>query len=290
MGVPVSVVVCTRNRPEQLTRCLAALRASLRPGDELVVVDSASTTGETAQVATAVGARLLRCDRPGSSLARNTGWRAATHGHIAFTDDDVEVEPGWAAAVSAAFAPGVDFVTGWIAPLRGQETQDRPLPIMLDEEPMVLDGRRTNAIGASANLAVTREALLAVGGFSEDLGPGTWLAAAEDIELFDRLFAAGFRGRYEPAAQVRHDMWRTRREGLSLEWRYGKGMGARLVWLRRLDRGRAGPQTRDALWDAGLRIIGKELREGYQYGVVADAIRLLGMAVGAAVAAGRRRR
>lgn len=154
------------------------------------------------------------------------------------------------------------------------------MPIMLDEESFALDGLRTNAIGAGANLAVTRNALAAVGGWSEQLGPGTWAASAEDIELLDRLFAAGFRGCYTPTARVRHDMWRTKRQGLNLEWRYGKGMGARLVRLRRLDRARFGPQARDALWDAGLRIVLQELREGYQYGALADLVRLVGIVTG----------
>ena len=48
---PVSVVVATRNRPERLRACLAAIAATLREGDELIVVDSASTTGETVAVA-----------------------------------------------------------------------------------------------------------------------------------------------------------------------------------------------------------------------------------------------
>ena len=38
MPPPLSVVVCTRDRPEQLRRCLVALCASLRDGDELLVM------------------------------------------------------------------------------------------------------------------------------------------------------------------------------------------------------------------------------------------------------------
>lgn len=287
MPVPLSVIVCTHNRPEQLRRCLVALRASLRDGDELLVVDSASSTDASAQVAAEAGATVLRCERPGLSRARNAGWRAARHQHIAWTDDDVEVQPGWAGAIAGAFGEGVDFVTGWIGPLPGQEHLERPTPIMLDEQPMALDGSSTGALGAGANHAVTRRALEAIGGYREDLGAGTWFGGGEDHELFDRLFAAGFRGWYEPTAKVHHDMWRSRREGLRLEWRYGKGMGARLVSLRRLDSARARHHIRAALWDYGLRVVGRELREGYEYGALADLVRLAGTAAGAvAFAAG----
>ena len=47
-----------------------------------------------------------------------------------------------------------------------------------------------------------------------------------------------------------------------------------------LDRARFGPQARDALWDAGLRIVLQELREGYQYGALADLVRLVGIVTG----------
>src|SRR4051795_77531 len=39
---PLSIVVATRDRPELLGRCLAALATSVRSGDEVLVVDSAS--------------------------------------------------------------------------------------------------------------------------------------------------------------------------------------------------------------------------------------------------------
>lgn len=288
MGVSLSVVVCTRDRPDHLRRCLAALRPSLREDDELIVVDSASRSVEPARVAAQAGARVIRCEQPGVSRARNAGWRAATHEHVAWTDDDVQVQPGWVSALAGAFQPDLDLVTGWIGPLPGQEDKERPLPIMLDEEPMILDGSMSRAIGAGANHAVTRRALASVGGYREDLGPGTWLSAAEDIELFDRLFAAGFRGRYEPSARVHHDMWRDRRDGLRLEWRYGKGMGARLASLRRLDPERYRHQAREALWTTGAKVIGREVRIGYEYGALADVVRLAGTAVGAAAATGAR--
>ena len=294
MPPPLSVVVCTRDRPEQLRHCLVALCASLRDGDELLVVDSASSTDASARVAAQAGATVLRCERPGLSRARNVGWRAARHPYIAWTDDDVEVQPGWAGAIAGAFDKGVDFVTGWIGPLPGQEHLERPTPIMLNEQPMALDGSSTDSIGAGANHAVTRRALEAIGGYREDLGAGTWFGGAEDHELFDRLFAAGFRGWYEPTAKVHHDMWRSRREGLRLEWRYGKGMGARLVSLRRLDSARARQHIRATVWDYGLQVAGQDVRDGYKYGALADLVRLAGTAAGAVASAagplsGRRR-
>src|SRR5260370_32337312 len=53
---PLSVVVPTRDRPQLLGGCLAALRASLGPQDELIVADSASHGDATGRVAADHGA------------------------------------------------------------------------------------------------------------------------------------------------------------------------------------------------------------------------------------------
>src|SRR5439155_5962763 len=101
---PLTVVIATRNRPELLKRCLEIILADARDGDEVVVVDSASSTDETARVAASYGVRYLRLDVPGVSRARNAGWRSASNELVAFVDDDVRVHPGWRDAMSAALA------------------------------------------------------------------------------------------------------------------------------------------------------------------------------------------
>ena len=48
--------------------------------------------------------RYVREDRPGLSCARNRGLREARAGIVAFTDDDVRVDPLWVAALVRGFA------------------------------------------------------------------------------------------------------------------------------------------------------------------------------------------
>jgi GT2 family glycosyltransferase len=286
---PLSVVVPTRDRPAHLRSCLAALRRELAGADELLVVDSASATKEPADLAQELGARVVVADRPGASHARNLGWRAASHELIAFVDDDVEVLTGWADAMADALSrDGTAFVTGWIGVAPHQQHLPEPNPVLLRPDGRVLDRDAEGALGATANCGFRRSALDAVGGFSERLGPGTWAAAAEDQELFDRTLAAGYVGYYEPAARVYHDQWRTRRQALALHWRYGKGMGVRLALLRRLDRRRCGRVAREVLWDDGLCSAGRAVRSRYRGGVAFAFLRLAGTVVGFAVGTVRR--
>ena len=217
-----SVVVCTRDRPDDLGRCLDALGALEPPADEVVVVDNAPGVASVRNVvdrASVPNLRYVEEPRRGLSAARNAGILAATGDIVAFTDDDVEVHPRWVLRLQAAFStPEVWAVTGLV------------LPAALDSEAQLLFERaeggygwsyrsqtfdqgffdRTRAravpvwqIGAGANMAFRREAFAALGGFDERLGAGT-SGCSEDSEMWYRVLAAGATCHYEPSAVVFH--------------------------------------------------------------------------------------
>lgn len=280
----ISVVVPTRNRAHLLIPCLEALRRSLRQQDELIVADSASTTNATRDVALLCHAKYVRCDLPGTSRARNAGWRSATNDVIAFIDDDVRVDPPWAEAVAHVFDdPGVSFMTGFIG--EPPEGEGPLIAQMVGVEPKRLDTTTAGLIGHSANLAVRRQALERIGGFDELLGPGVRFKAAEDLDLFDRLFAAGYVGRYEPTATSHHDSWRRIREYVKLQGAYGYGSGARLVKLWRTDRSNAYRATRTTTIDWALKPFARSLRYKSKAELAARTARILGTVAGFARAA-----
>jgi glycosyltransferase involved in cell wall biosynthesis len=285
MRPPISVVVPTKDRVDMLERCLAALRAELTDADEIVVADSASQDpAAVASAARAAHATLVRCEQAGASLARNAGWRAARHELVAFVDDDVRVLPNWSTGLVNAFAdPDVEFVTGRVVVPAHQQAAERPVAITSRTEQEVLHAGLSGDLGASANLAVRRRALEAVGGFDQTLGPGTWASAAEDLDLFDRLFRAGHTGRFEPDAVAEHDQWRTKTQLIRLDWRYGKGMGVRLSRLARWDRPRARRLFREAVIEQGVRPVLDDLRHGYQFGAITVATRTLATVFGGVV-------
>lgn len=268
-----------------LETCLAAIAADLDEADEIVVADSASAgAAAVAEAAARFGARVVRCERAGASLARNTGWRAARHDLVAFVDDDVRVHPGWADALVAGFADGaVGFVAGRVVVPAGQEDADRPVAISSRTEREVLHPGLAGDLGASANLAVRRAALVDVDGFDETLGPGSWASSAEDLDLIDQLFRRGWSGVFEPAAAAEHDQWRTRPQLLRLDWRYGKGMGVRLARMRRWDRPRASRLLREAVLEQGVRPVLDDLRHGYEFGAMTVATRTLATVLGLVV-------
>ncbi len=257
----ISVVVPTRDRAHLLEACLAALSHALGPDDELIVADSASRDDSVAEVARRYSATIVRCQVPGTSRARNAGWRRAKNDVIAFIDDDVRVHPGWARAMIAAFDRFDDagYVTGLIGPPPGESKY--LVAQKIDREAVWLTERPIELQGHGANVGVRRAALADVEGFDEELGPGTVFRAAEDLDLFERLVARGYRGRYEPAASSYHESWRSTSDMFELHWSYGIGSGARIVKLARRDRSRLGSAAKATFIDHGLRPVYHTIRQ-----------------------------
>ncbi|MDF5717175.1 MAG: glycosyltransferase family A protein [Rhizonema sp. NSF051] len=114
----VSVVICTRNRPQQLAQCLRSLSDLSQRPEQIIVVDNAPADDATRQVVAQMpGIQYLLEPRPGLSVARNTGIRHSTGDIIAFTDDDAIVHPDWIIRLQQGFhEPKVMAVTGLMLP------------------------------------------------------------------------------------------------------------------------------------------------------------------------------
>jgi len=240
---PTSVVICTRDRPEELARCLAALpRQTLRP-TQVIVVDNASRDGRTKEAALAAGVDYVREDRPGLDIARNTGAKQATGEIVAFTDDDVDLHPRWLERMVAAFVtPAVAAVTGLVLPAELETEPQRYFethwgfgrgyrPIAFDGEFFASDrayGCPAWEIGAGASMAFRREIFAKAGFFDERLDVGA-AGCSGDSEYWHRVLSSGGVCRYEPAAVAFH-YHRRDAAGLSKQiYYYTRGHAAALL-------------------------------------------------------------
>jgi glycosyltransferase involved in cell wall biosynthesis len=197
-----SIVVPTRDRPQQLTACLAALeRLDYTPQSfEVIVVDDGSEDAVAIEP-DGLPVTLVRQENAGPAHARNTGAEAAAGRFLAFTDDDCEPDPGWLRAAERALEAGASAVTGRTV----NDLDGGQLPaasqLLIDYLYGYYNTDRDDArFATSNNLVVERETFLGVGGFDTMFRR----AAGEDREVVHRLRRNGHRLVYAPAAVVRH--------------------------------------------------------------------------------------
>jgi GT2 family glycosyltransferase len=246
----VSVVVCTRNRARTLPDCLASLRRLEHDALDFIIVDNSPSDESTHDVVV----QFARDDRRfhyvreavrGLSYARNSGLMRTTSEIIAYTDDDVRVDPLWVSGLLRGFGrrPDVGCVTGLVASasleLPVEQYFDGRVGWSSSCDAIVYDADGAPAstalypyaagmFGTGANFAVRSELLRELGGFDECLGAGSACAGGEDFDIFVRFIRAGYSIAYEPAALVWHEH-RSGQDDLRRQmYGYGKSLSAYL--------------------------------------------------------------
>jgi glycosyltransferase involved in cell wall biosynthesis len=249
--VPVTVCVCTRNRPAQIARCLESLQTLDHRALELLIVDNAPDDDATMTVLDEfktrdARVRYVREPRPGLSCARNRALREATGEVIAFTDDDVRVDRGWVGGLLGGF--GRSSTVGCVTGLVASASLEQPAEQFFDArvswssscEQRLYDPRQRQSplfpyasgrFGTGANMAFRVADLRRLGGFDESLGAGSPTGGGEDLDIFVRILRAGLSLSYEPAALVWHDHRVDEAELAHQMYSYGKGLAAYLCKL-----------------------------------------------------------
>lgn len=227
MTIGISVVIPTRNRREDLRRCLGALTRQTREMEsvEVLVCDDGSedSLDEVVAEAAAGGLRIrhLRQSPRGPAAARNLGIRHARGAIIALTDSDTVPDPGWLAALERALTGQPDAVGAEGLVRADNAGQFDPL----GEGPTNLSG----GVFLTCNCAYRRAALIDAGGFDETFP----YPAFEDTELAARI---GLLGEiiWQPAAIVIHPQRPLTAKTVIAKlrhWRYVLIMGLRYGYL-----------------------------------------------------------
>lgn len=202
----VSVVVPTHRRVEGLRRLVKALSSQTLPAgqSEVVLVDD----GSGRDIAAAID--QIAADAPlkikvihldpgrGPAGARNAGWRAASSGLIAFTDDDCVPEPGWLEAGLAGFIDAdVGVVQG--RTVRPSDSPGYPYtPFTVIREVLA-----PSPWFEGCNIFYRRAALEEAGGFPERFGR---FPCGEDTYLGWDVVDQGWQRAWAPDAVVEHEL------------------------------------------------------------------------------------
>ena len=192
----VSFVIPVRDAAQHIRRCIASIVANDFPRDqvEVIVVDNDSSDGSS-EAAIDGGATVLRSSARSVAELRNQAASKARGSILAFVDADHEIAPEWvrtavdilsAADIGATGAPCMtDPVPNWV---QRQYDAMRSRPVAREEVQWL----------GSGNLAVKKDVFDGIGGFDAQL------TACEDVDLCNRLRAAGHRIVADPAMRNVH--------------------------------------------------------------------------------------
>lgn len=224
----LTVLICTHNRVELLSRVIASLNAARQPSAasvHLFVVANACTDGTHAYLAnyrTDAGKLPLIWtaeSTPGKSHALNRALPQIRTGAVAFVDDDHRVDADYLVNACTAFAtyPHADLFCGRILPdWDGTEPawvhdtspwRIYPLPVPRYERGNAAQEItvKTGGIPGGGNLLARAEWLDRVGPFATDYGPvGHDLGGAEDLQWVIRALKLGARVQYVPDIVQHH--------------------------------------------------------------------------------------
>ena len=255
----VSVVICTRNRRDDLDRCLKALEKMEYYDYEVIVVDNSTdsdTIANNKKACSEIGARYIYEPRRGLCIAKNRGIMEARGRIVAFTDDDCIADKLWLRNLTGSFSdPKVACCTGRTLtylndPLSltfekyfgfdrgsvrrtfGSHSLKLDFSVLVKATPYIRKRRITPvapapfSVGLGNNMAFRRETFDEVGYFDEKLGPGTPSKAGEELDMFYRVLKAGKLIFYEPRAVIFHRHRQTERELVDAVYTCGTGLSA----------------------------------------------------------------
>ncbi len=206
----ISVIIVSRDRPDDLRKMLSCLRFQDISGFEVIVVTN--TPGALEEAAYPKPLRLFDCDEANISVARNVGLAAAKGRFIAYCDDDALPDPSWLRHLLAPFNdPNIGGTGGFTRGRNGISLQwgavetdlvgeAHPLDIAADSDIVTFAPSQKSApVMIGTNCAFRASALKHIGGFDP-----AFAYYLDDSDISLRLSQAGWKLAIVPAAQVHH--------------------------------------------------------------------------------------
>lgn len=189
-----SVVIPTKDRNDLLSICLDRLAPGAQQFDpasyEVIVTDDSPREMARAFVtANYPWVKWTAGPRRGPASNRNHGASLASNDYLVFIDDDCEPELDLLAGYAAALRDDVAVYEGRITCRAGFDSPRETAPVNLNGGTLW-----------SCNFAIRRDVYAPLGGFDERFP----LPHMEDVDIRDRILAAGHRIIFVSAASVDH--------------------------------------------------------------------------------------
>lgn len=252
----LDIVIPTYNRPDLLALTLDSINSACCPENldlTVFIVDNNSTQPNSSSYKE-LSSRFeklrvvyLHETNQGRSWALNKGISLTTASYVGFIDDDETIDKSWlTVATKHIIEDKLDYIGGPCMP-NWESPPPQWLPVhtgmykgvlgWIEQSSKLQSFDDFNGTLVGGNALVRRSALLALGGYSTELGrSGSNLMGGEDEEFHRRLRSIGAVGKYDPQLIIFH-LIPTRRMSKSyhLRWSFWSGAsnGKRLNWETR---------------------------------------------------------
>jgi glycosyltransferase involved in cell wall biosynthesis len=223
----ISVLIPTRERPQQLEACVESLLASDHKSFEIIVID------QSPEPCTRIRDPRLHVHHSsarGKSAALNAAMQHASGRLFAFTDDDCTVYPDWLTRGHELLEAraDVDLVYGALLAIPHNPSLWF-VPVFSPARLEVVSGAARARLrgGAGANMFARRQLFERIGGFDEAIGPGAPFRSCEEYDIYYRALRAGAKVLRDPENAVLHWGKRAHSDGSSQrllhDYFYGEG-------------------------------------------------------------------
>ena len=231
----ISALICTRNRGGSLIPTIKSILQANSICCELIVIDQ--STDQSAYDALApylsdTRLKYVHSETEGKGIALNLGLKIARGEFVAITDDDCIVQHDWpmhhykallnqpkvALSYGNVIAVEHDRSAGFIPAYK--VSRNRLCRTLWEKLP---------ARGIGANTAVRRNAILELGGFDNEVGPGGRFRACIDRDMTLRCLLGGQYVYESKQSSVDHFGFRNWEEGRTLTYNAWYGIGASSV-------------------------------------------------------------
>lgn len=247
----ISIIIATKNRHEQLRRCLESVVSCGCSYREIIVVDSSTDDAiqkGNEEAVQSSGGRYRYEPGAGLSAARNLGIEKSSGDIVVFADDDFIVDKHWLEKLVQNYDdPEVVCCTGRMLPYREDEMSQ------LFERSMSPDAGDKKRVFTRKDLSILKLLAAAtsvgekrlyhktpgpwavgrgfcsfrrwifdkVGYFDTNLGGGAPCLGGDETDMFYRVLKTRYKTVYEPEAIIYHDHRQTFEELLKDEHRCG---------------------------------------------------------------------
>ncbi len=235
MGEEVSkatVLICTRNRGDSVVATIESVLANTHPDFEVILVDQSSnkdTEEAIGRFRNESRFRYIQSTTQGKSHALNLGLEAAKGDVVALTDDDCTVPPNWLDVMTRIFRlyPRVAVAFCNVIPAP-HDASAGFIPAYTRENNKLVRTmwQKLDARGIGAGMAVRRDAMVAMGGFDQCLGPGSRFLSCDDRDVPARALLRNLWVYETREVAVVHDGFRNWEQGKELSRRNWFGLGA----------------------------------------------------------------